>query len=120
MLSIDTDINRNILLVHVHGQLTAVDVENILLPSILGVIKKHTNINLLIEFCQDFSGWEFPAIWDELKFNFNHRHQISKLAVVGTPQLADWILRIIFPIAPGGIERFTFGELEKAKAWLAF
>lgn len=120
VLSIKYVNGTNTLQVAFHQQLTADDVVVLLLPSMDKVLSQFSTVNLLLEFCHDFAGWQLSAIWDEIKYNFSHRKQISRIAVVGSPQVAEWFLNVIFPVAPGGIENFTLGEIEKARAWLAY
>lgn len=119
MLSVEKDSFSNTLIIKLHRQMTADDVEHVLAPKILQLLEQYESVNILFEFCQDFSGWDFPAIWDEARFNFNHRHQIGKIAVVGQPKLSELFIRFLFGLSASGIAKFSFGEIEKAKAWLA-
>ena len=119
MLSIEKDSFSNTLIIKLHQQITAEDVEKTLCPNILQLLEQYDRVNILFECCQDFSGWDFPAIWDEAKFNFNHRHQLGKVAVVGHPKLSELFLQFLFALSANGIAKFSFGEIEKAKAWLA-
>src|SRR3546814_9691835 len=45
---------------------------------------------MLIELGPGFTGWSLSALWRDLKFDFNHRDQFGRMAVVGDEEWEKW------------------------------
>ena len=58
------------------------------------------------------------AIWEELKFDAKHLHDIERLAMVG-PRLTDEGMGAFqHPFPADSIEYFEMDELDKARHWI--
>ena len=73
--------------VKVSGKLTK-EVYEAFAPVVDGQIQEHGKVRILFEM-HDFHGWTAGALWEDLKFDFNHWKDIERLAIVGeTPNIA--------------------------------
>lgn len=118
MLDISKESYNNNLIIKVHGQLTPDDYTNVFVTRAEQLIAQYEKINILLEFCSDFSRWQLAAIWDDIKFYFKHRNDIAKLGIIGDSEWTKWSSRHILPYIDGQYEVFTRGQKEKARAWL--
>src|ERR1044071_3173813 len=73
--------DSSILEMQVSGTLAAGDFRG-LEPAFERIVSQRGKIRVLLTMV-DFHGWEGSALWDELKFDVKHLHQIERLAVVG-------------------------------------
>lgn len=46
------------------------------------LVKQHGKIRMLVEM-HDFHGWTAGALWEDVKFDAKHFHDIERLALVG-------------------------------------
>jgi hypothetical protein len=103
----------------VHGVFTQNDFDETFIPRLQEILNEFPTVNLVFEFDDDFTGWEFSALWREIQFSIEYFDKINKIAIIGNSGLLKWSFRILHPLSPLVINRFTHGELEKAQAWLA-
>ena len=84
-----------------------------LVMSLLMIIKKVTGV------MPDFHGWTAGAFQEDLKFDFKHRKDIERLAIVGESKWeADMSLFCtMFTVAK--IQYVDFEKLDEAHAWPA-
>lgn len=61
-----------------------------LVPLIEEAIRKQGKIRLLWDM-DDFEGWNVDALWQDLKFDTEHKDDIERLALVGDKQWEKWI-----------------------------
>lgn len=67
-----------------------------------------------------FSGWERPAAWGNLDFQYWHSNEIAKIAIVGEPR---WEADALAFAGAGNrnapVKYFPAGKIADARAWLA-
>ena len=71
----------NFLTVHVSGILSQADYERFV-PKFEQVVRQHGKLRVLFDMT-GFHGWEAAAMWEEIKFDFNHLADIGRCAMVG-------------------------------------
>lgn len=96
------------------GKLSAEDYETVL-PQLRPLLDKQTQIRFLIVL-DDFKGWEFEALWKDLKFDQRYQNQLGKTAIVGENKLEKWGTQLSGFIYPSPIQFFE--ERQKALEWL--
>ena len=81
MLELHEEADGKILVLHLSGKLTKEDFQQFL-PKAERLIEAHGKIRVLCQM-QDFQGWEFGAMWEDVKFELKHFADIERLALVG-------------------------------------
>lgn len=113
---IDT-LRPGILEIAVAGELTQADYQQIV-PALEGAIRECGKARLLVQLRQ-FNGWTIGGIWEELKFDAKHLHDIERLAMVG-PRLTDEGMGAFqHPFPADAVEYFDGDELFRAREWIS-
>ena len=81
-------------------------------------LAKHGTVRLLAWF-HDFHGWDFHALWDDIKFSTTHCTKIDRIALVGEKTWEKWMATVCKPFTLAKVRYFDAAEIEAAKAWLA-
>ncbi|MGH7983397.1 MAG: STAS/SEC14 domain-containing protein [Candidatus Udaeobacter sp.] len=118
MIEITPGLLDNILAVTAHGTVTAEDYENVLLPAVAEVLKRHKKIRLLFRTAGDFSGYTAGAMWDDAKLGVRHITAFEKIAVVSdVPWLvqATKFFRFLLPCL---VKIFGSNNMRDAEAWI--
>lgn len=71
--------------------------------------------DLLIDMTK-FTGWEFLAAWDDLKFGLKHRNDFTKMAVVGDKNWQDVSVQMMSHLMKGKTKHFK--KRTKALSWI--
>ena len=80
-IKLDETEDGRVVEIQVSDKLTHEDYEKFV-PEFERLIRKHGKIRILFEM-NDFHGWEFAALWDDVKFDAKHFSHIERLALVG-------------------------------------
>lgn len=108
------DVNDNqVLPMTISGELTKSDYEQVL-PELEKLLNTYDCLRFFIKL-EDFSGFELGAIWEDLKFDFRHKNQFGKTAVVGDNKWEEWGTKISKLFFTATV-RF-FDKQEEAEAW---
>jgi hypothetical protein len=87
-------------------------------PVIDAAVAKEGKIRIFAQF-QDFHGWDFHALWDDIKFSTKHCLDIERIALIGDKKWEEWMAKVCKPFTMAKIKYFDVSEIEAAKAWLA-
>ncbi len=98
----------------VSGKLLHQDYQ-VFVPMLEKLIAKHGGVRCLIEMT-DLQGIGLRALWDEIKFDVRHAHQIERCAVVGDRACEEWMTKLSRPIFRNAEIRF-FPPAEREQAW---
>lgn len=90
---------------------------NKIVPLLEEKIRSFKNIRWYFEM-QDFHGWTLSAMWRDAKFDFAHKDEFEKIAMVGSEKWEDWLSQIMKPFTKAEIKFFKLEERELAKAWI--
>jgi hypothetical protein len=112
----ETD-NGKVAEIHVSGKLTHEDYEQFV-PEFERLIREHGKIRILFEM-HDFHGWEFAALWDDVKFDAKHFSHIERLAMVGDKAWEKGMSTFCRPFTTAQIRYFDHAALAEARDWLA-
>ena len=102
--------------VTVAGKITAEDYES-LVPRLESEIEQHDEIRVLFDM-REMEGVEPRAVWENLKFDLEHRADYERVAVVGDERWHDWATQLFKPIAEGAVRYFDVGQRDEAIAWV--
>ena len=65
---------------------------------------------------REFEGWEPRALLDELKFDFKHRRDFDRIAVVGHKRWEEWMTNLFGWFMSGDLQYFE--DRHAALDWL--
>lgn len=106
-----------ILEVHVKGKLETNDYETFI-PRIEELIGQHGKIRMLL-YLHDFRGWSAGALWEDLKFDYQHFNDIERLAIVGESKWEAGMAAFCRPFTTAEIRYFGHDKLPDARQWIA-
>ena len=101
----------------VNGKLSAEDYEQVLMPTIEKRIKEQGKARVLIEWGEDFAGWEPRAMLDDARLGFAHWNDFEKLALVGAPRWVDFFAKMFDAVSKGAVKIFDEDDYLEALAW---
>ncbi|MCM8525764.1 MAG: STAS/SEC14 domain-containing protein [Lentisphaeraceae bacterium] len=107
---------KNILGFEVSGKLTDDDFK-LFVPEIEANLKKHDKLRLMVVFT-DFKGWDLHALWDDIKFDFQHFNDFEKIAMVGEKSWQKWMAIFCKPFTMARVKYFEKDDIVEAMAWL--
>lgn len=88
-------------------------------PAAEDMMRKHGKIGLLIHL-EEFRGWSLAAMWEDLKFDFRHYRDISRMALVSADDsnLKERMTALARPFTDAEIEYFPEQQIGAARAWV--
>ena len=92
MLRIDNPNENKVLTVLASGTLTKEDYLR-LLPGLEKMLEKHGTLRFFIKL-EDFSGFKLGALWEDIKFDYKHKNQYGKTAILGDKKWEEWGTKI--------------------------
>lgn len=98
------------------GKLEKEDYEEFL-PLFEKRLEEHGQIGILFVMT-DFDGFEMWALWEDIKFEWNHYDDIARLAMVGESDWKEWMTRFCKPFLKSEIDDFPPEKLDEARAWV--
>ncbi len=110
--------DENMMQIKATGTLTHADYEQVLIPQLEELIKKHGKARILFAMDEGFHGWEPSAMWDDAKFGVKHRSDFEKCAVVGGPKWIEWATRLGSLLITAECKTFPANELQQAQSWI--
>ena len=107
---------KNIVATKASGKLDKKDIEKIH-PLIHAILYKGMKVRWYFEM-EEFTGWDFPGLWEDLKMDTAHAKDYEKIAMVGNKKWQDWITQFMKPFTNAEIKYFDLEEKEIAKEWI--
>lgn len=86
-------------------------------PEIEALIRQHGKLRMLVVL-NDFHGWDAGALWEDIKFDYHHFHDIEKLALVGESKWEEGMSVFCRPFTSAAIKYFDKAELPAARLWV--
>ncbi|MFY9256868.1 MAG: STAS/SEC14 domain-containing protein [Fuerstiella sp.] len=111
-----TDGQNNIVRLQVTGRLTAEDY-NLFVPQIEDAIRQHGCIRIVFDM-QDFHGWTFSAMWQDVKFDLKHFRNIERIAIIGDKAWEHGMAIFCQPFTSATIRYFDRSEVDEVEAWI--
>lgn len=118
MIEIISGMPDNVLAVTARGTVTAQNYENVLLPAVESVLKRHKKIRFLFRTSKDFSGYTPGAMWDDAKLGVQHLTAFEKIAVVSDVPWLVQSTRLFRFLIPCPVKVFSGEKLPDAEAWI--
>ena len=102
--------------VKVTGRLTKDDYEHFV-PEVERLIGKHGKLRVLFDM-HEFHGWSAGALWEDIKFDIKHLHDIDRLALVGERKWEAGMAIFCQPFTTATIRYFDRAQADEARRWL--
>jgi hypothetical protein len=102
--------------VQLTGKVTETDYET-LGPEIEQLIQAHGKLRVLVQL-NDFEGWTFKGLWEDIKFDARHFNDIERLAIVGEKRWHEGMAVFCKPFTTAKIRYFENFEIDQARSWL--
>jgi hypothetical protein len=118
MIEVLTDLPDRVLGLLAHGEVTADDYKDVLVPAIEERLSRFTKVRLLYIVGGDFTGFTGGAAWEDAKVGMTHLTDFERIAVVTG---VDWIEKMVraFGFAiPCEVRVFDDDDLEAARGWV--
>lgn len=80
-------------------------------------LKEHGRIGILFVM-KDFDGFDMWALWEDIKFEWNHYDDIARLAMVGDSDWKEWMAKFCKPFLKSEIDDFRSDQLNEARDWV--
>jgi hypothetical protein len=98
----------------VSGKLHDADFQQTFLPAVAAAAERG-DVGILIQFADDFAGWDLHALWDEVSYHTRYARNIKRMALVGDARWQEWLARLSRPLP--SLEVRYFPAVESAAAW---
>jgi len=118
MIVIEHSRETDLIVIRASGTLTARDY-GAAIPEIENALALASGPLRVLLRLEDFHGWEIGALWRELEFDFGHRGDFGRVAVVGETRLEEWATALSAPFAKAEMRFFPTERESEAEAWLA-
>lgn len=102
--------------VRVSGKLEEADYERFG-PKFEALIEQHGKLRVLL-IMEDFHGWTFRGLWEDVKFDVKHFNDIERLAIVGETKWHAGMATFCKPFTSAAVRYFEKFELDDAREWL--
>lgn len=109
----------NVLAVRAHGEVTADDYQQVLVPGVEARLADHKRLRLLYVLGDDFDSFTGGAAWEDTKVGLRHFTAFERVAVVSDK---DWVRRMVrgFGFAlPGEVRVYDLDDLDDARGWIS-
>tara|TARA_R110002167_G_scaffold267264_1_gene473910 strand:- start:2334 stop:2693 length:360 start_codon:yes stop_codon:yes gene_type:complete len=116
MLQIIELTNDNVIASKASGKLRKEDIEKIH-PLIHAILDKGMKVRWYFEM-DNFTGWDLPGLWEDLKMDTAHARDYEKIAMVGDKKWQGWITPFMKPFTNANIKYFDVSQKEEAKEWI--
>ena len=102
-----------------HGQVTAQDYENVVVPDVEAAFALNRKLRLLYVTADDFTGFDPGAMWNDAKMGARHFSGWDRVALVtDVPWLRGTATAFRFAI-PADFRLFHGREIDEATRWIS-
>lgn len=101
-----------------HGQVTAADYENVIVPDIEAAFALNRKLRVLFQLGEDFIGFDAGAMWDDAKLGFRHITGWDRVALVTDVGWVRMMMRMFGFAAPCELKLFANAEFDQAMRWI--
>ena len=108
----------NVLALRAHGNVTAEDYREVLVPGVEARLAEHRRMRLLYVLGEEFERFTGGAAWEDAKVGLRHFVDFERVAVVSDE---EWVRRMVrgFGFAlPGEVRVFDLAGFETAADWI--
>lgn len=115
-ISLNLQHEGQVIEVAVTGKLDVEDYDHFI-PLVEAQIENHGKVRMIVKMI-DFHGWSACALWKDIKFDFRHFSDISRLALLGDRTWEKGMEWFCKPFTSAQVRFFEFQEADAAHAWV--
>jgi hypothetical protein len=119
MLERISDLPEHVLGVTAHGEVSAEDYRNVLVPAVEASLAKHHRVRLLYVLASDFTGFTRGGAWEDAKVGMKHLTSFQRAAVVTNLEKIRGVVKAIGFALPGEVRVYSLDELGTAREWVS-
>jgi hypothetical protein len=119
MLERISDLPEHVLGVTAHGEVSAEDYRNVLVPAVEASLAKQRRVRLLYVLAGDFKGFTAGATWEDAKVGMKHLTAFQRAAVVTNVEKIRGVVKAVGFALPGEVRVYSLEELAAARAWVS-
>lgn len=101
-----------------HGQVTAADYENIIVPDVEAAFALNRKLRMLYVTAEDFTGFDPGAMWDDAKLGMRHFSGWERIALVTDVVWLRTAATAFSFAVPAEFRLFRGTELAEAMRWI--
>ena len=101
-----------------HGQVTAADYENIIVPDVEAAFALNRKLRMLYVTAEDFTGFDPGAMWDDAKLGMRHFSSWERIALVTDVGWLRTAANAFSFAVPAKFKLFQNAQYDEAKVWL--
>jgi hypothetical protein len=116
MLTLGDLSEKGVLTITASGHLSKEDLDGIT-PQLAELLDRHGRLRFYVEL-RDVTGFGLGALWEDLKFDLQHRHQYDRTAIVGDMTWQKAASRLAGPFFGAEVRFFEADQREAAWAWV--
>jgi hypothetical protein len=113
-----TGLPDNVIGFSAHGQITAADYEEHVVPAVEEALMSHEKVRLLYHLGEDFDGFDAGAFWEDARVGLSHLAAWERIALVTDVGWLRGATKAMGFMMPGHVRVFTNAELETARNWV--
>jgi hypothetical protein len=106
----------NIAVVTASGKLTDDDHE-MFMKHMETLIERWGRLRMLFRL-DDFEGWDVPSLWNEIRFELQHKKDLKRVAVIGEKKWEEWATRFSRLLTGTDVRYFSREEADEGRRWL--
>lgn len=111
------DLNENQVLTITASDRLTIDDYKRLLPELEELLEKHDSVRFYIKL-ENLSGFDMEALWKEIKFDYKHKNQYGKTAIVGDKKWEKWGTKISKLFFDAEMKFFDKSQSDEAWNWV--
>lgn len=81
-------------------------------------VAMHGKLRVLLDMTR-FHGWDAGGLWEEVKFDLKHIHEMDRLAVIGEKHWQQATTSFAQAMLPAATRYFDVSEAPQAQTWIA-
>jgi hypothetical protein len=101
-----------------HGQVTAADYENIIVPDVEAAFALNRKLRLLYVTADDFTGFDPGAMWNDAKLGARHFSGWDRIALVTDVSWLRGTASAFSFAIPAQFRLFHGAEIDEARQWI--
>ena len=116
-IQVNEENSGKMLAIHVNGKLQKKDCED-LVHKFRQLVLEHGYLRILFDMTH-FHGWEFSAMWGDIRCGINHFIYIERLGMVGEKKWQQGMAIFCRPFTQAMIRYFDHSGSAEARNWMA-
>jgi hypothetical protein len=113
------NIPDNIIAFRYEGHVTAADYESVVLPALATSFENSKNFKVLIQLAEDFEGFNFGAVKDDMKVGLKYWTDWKKIAFVSDKEWMNHAVKAFEFLVPGEVHVYRNDQIPDAIIWLS-